>query len=261
MFFRTILLMTVIALSTAGAADLVSYRATYQLEPAGGATNGQQLITGFEGTSQIEFRRTCSGWVTNSQSRNTITTATGQTLLSEGRGSLLESLDGLQLRFSRQERLNGNVVENMEGSAQLDAAGAVGRAEFTRPARSQVALPAGTLFPIAHTRAELAHAQRRARVFDAYLFDGSKTEVERLSAVLLSAADPQAVANFDALSAHPSWRITESYFESDTATTPRIEISTRFWANGVVGDAETRMGPLSIRQKLISLEILPDEGC
>ncbi len=261
MFFRTTLLAALIGLNTASAAELVSYRATYRLEPADRVTNGQQVITGFEGISQIEFRRTCAGWVTNGQSRSTISTAVGQSVVSESRTSALESLDGLQLRFSRQERLNGNVVESFEGNARLDAPGGTGYAEFTRPERSRIELPAGTLFPQAHTRAELEHARRGNRVFDAYLFDGGKTRVERLSAILLSAASPQTVERFDVLSALPSWRITESYFASETDTTPRTEISTRFWANGVVGDAELRMEGLSLRQKLISLEILPDEGC
>ncbi len=241
------------------AADMVSHRAMYEYDPQT-STDGQQPVL-LSGMLQIETRRTCAGWVTNATSRRHRSLPSGLEVVFDSRTSRLESLDGTSLRFSSQERVNGRVTETREGSARLNAVGGAGQATFTKPAARQMDLPAGTLFPTAHTLRQIEQAQRNERLFDARVFSGDSVEVERLNSILLSAQRPQQMEGFPALSPLTSWRMSETMFSSDTEPTPVFESSARLWANGVVGDLEIRAGGQTIRRRLVTLEILPDEGC
>ncbi len=249
----------IVALLLAGgmacAADMVSYRATYEYEPQPAAGGQRLLVMG--GTQRQEVRRTCSGWVTNVQAE----IRRGDGMTTNSRSSALEALDGTTLRFSRQEWVNGQLTENREGSAELSAPGGGGQATFTRPQARQIDLPAGTLFSQAHTRRQIEQGRDGLRLFDAQVFSGETNGPKRLNSVLLSAQEPRPEGRFPVLSPLRSWRIIETTFTSDTETTPAFEASARLWENGVVGDIEIRFGEQTLWRRLITLELLPDEGC
>ncbi len=243
---RYFLIVTLLLAGGAACAadNMAGYRAVYEYSPQP-AANGQRVRV-LGGTQHQEIRRSLPN---------------GAEITLNTRISSLEALDGTSLRFSRQERVNGRLVVSHEGSAELTAPGGSGRVTITRPQARQIDLPAGTLFPQAHTRRQVEQGQNGERLFDALAFSGATDGLERRNSVLLSAQEPCPEDRFPMLSALRSWRITETMFTLDTETTPAFEASARLWANGVVGDMEVRTGEQTMQRRLITLELLPDEGC
>ena len=67
--------------------------------------------------------------------------------------------------------VNGRQTSLVKGDAMLDDKG-VGQAHFSEPEGQTVALPVGTMFPIAITRATVQHAKESDGGFDGLFFYG-----------------------------------------------------------------------------------------
>ncbi len=226
--------------ATAYADDLAGYRAVYRAESV---VDGRRAALGRE----IEIRRACAGWLTSL--RETVRSVEHYT------ASMTESFDGLRLHYASRV-----AARHDEGDARLEAPGGAGYAEFTRPERRRIDLPAGTLFPAAHMRAVLDHLRNGTHRFDLHLFDGQSRIIEIEA---LSSLPPETVENAPGLSALPSWRIRVMFPSPGQANpgqdsiVPQV-IERRIWSNGVMIDERYGMGP---GWELLAVEILPDEGC
>ena len=124
-----------------------------------------------------------------------------------------ESKDGLKLRFHMKQMTDTAVTSQTDGDASLQRIGGPGEAHYTMPKDATVALPAGTLFPMAHTAAIIAAAREGKKFLALPLFDGTdENGAEDSSIAILDWKQPFAT-KWPLLSALPSTRVRLAFFD------------------------------------------------
>ena len=96
-------------------------------------------------------------------------------VVSEQQSQMTESRDGKKLRFEHRSTTDGRETSLVKGDALLGDDGS-GQARFTEPEGQTVALPAGTLFPMAIARETIRQAKAGEGGFDALFFYGEKVK-------------------------------------------------------------------------------------
>ena len=130
--------------------------------------------SGTPGTYAFELKQTCDGYVINQRMRLEVEGAKGA-VVSEQTSQMTESRDGRKLKFEHHSLGQRQATSQLRGDATLDDDGG-GQSLFSEPEGQSVALPKGTLFPNAMTRATLQHAKAGDSGFDALFFFGEKVK-------------------------------------------------------------------------------------
>ena len=162
-------LLAVLAVPAA-AQDFAPHRAVYAVTTLDHGKPGD----GVPGTYAYELRLTCDGYVVNQRLRLEIPGARGM-VVSEQQSQMTESRDGKKLRFEHRSTADGRQSSLIKGDALLGDDGG-GQARFTDPEGQTVALPAGTLFPVAIARETIRQAKAGEGGFDALFFFGEKVK-------------------------------------------------------------------------------------
>jgi len=163
----------------AAAQELQPHRAVYSAtmlehgKPGGGAP----------GTYAFELKLTCDSYIINQRMRLDVEGGRGS-IVSEQQSQMTESRDGKKLHFEHRSTVNGRVASQFRGEASLDDDGR-GQARYIEPEGQSVALPAGTMFPIAISRATIRHAKAGDGSFDALFFYGEKVKPPQAVNVLI----------------------------------------------------------------------------
>jgi hypothetical protein len=174
------LLLAVAAIAVpAVAQDFTPHRAVYAIKGIESSKPG----TRSSGTYAYELRMTCDSYVVNQRLR---LDATGgrESAASEQQTQMTESLDGKRLRFEHRTTTGGRQVSLFKGEATLGDA-STGEARFTDPEGQTVALPAGTLFPVAIARETMRQAKAGESGFDTLFFFGEKVKPPQAVNVLI----------------------------------------------------------------------------
>lgn len=124
------------------------------------------------GTYAFELRLTCDGYIMNQRLRLELD-GRRAAVVTEQLSQMTESRDGRKLQFEHRSSTNGRQTSLVRGDASLDENGR-GEAHFSDPDGQSVVLPAGTMFPMAMSRATLKHAIAGDGSFDALFFFGEK---------------------------------------------------------------------------------------
>ena len=149
-----------------------------------------------------------------------------------------------------------------DGDATLQRRAARARCITPCPKDTTVALPAGTLFPMAHTEAIIAAAARarsssRCRCSTAPTRTG-RGQLDRHPRLEAARGPTQVAGAGRACPARGSaWR---SSIASRTAITPDYEVGMRYWENGVADDLQMDFGDFIMRGALAKLTLLKP-GC
>jgi hypothetical protein len=251
-------------------AEMVSYRARYALSLA--STKASSGVVGAGGIMLDEWDKTCNGWTEqehfylhldySDQEPGQDTLDTYTSFVS------WEAEDGRRFQFDLREAGTDDPFDEIAGEARLGAPGKPGTANFKRPAESVLSLPAGTLFPAAHTRLLIARAEAGDTFVTRKVFDGSDVEsAYQISAVigpkLAPALDARAAKRPESpLLDRPSWRIRLAFFPPDnTVEIPDYEESVRLLDNGVMQDMLFDYGDYAIRAKLEHIDALRPPPC
>jgi hypothetical protein len=165
-----LLALTLLSAFPATAQDFAPHRAVYAVSPLEQGRPGGGAL----GTYAYELRLTCEGYVVNQRLRLELEGAR-KAIVSEQQSQLSESRDGRKLRFEHRSITDGKVTSHVKGEASLDDNGR-GQSLFSEPEGQSVALPAGTLFPIAIARATVQRAMAGDTGFDAQFFFGEKVK-------------------------------------------------------------------------------------
>jgi hypothetical protein len=96
-------------------------------------------------------------------------------VVSEQLSQMTESRDGKKLRFEHRSTTDGRETSLIKGDALLGDDGS-GQAHFSDPEGQTVALPVGTLFPVAIARETIRQAKAGEGGFDALFFYGEKVK-------------------------------------------------------------------------------------
>ncbi|MGC8475242.1 MAG: EipB family protein [Acetobacteraceae bacterium] len=233
---------------------LLAHRALYRLSLVDGRGN---VVAG-SGLMGFQLTAACPGWRLTQRLEMTVTDAEGAETHMISAYRTWESADGTRLRFHTTQTTDGRIAAETAGTARLLRPGGPGAVDYMLPGGPhQVALPAGTLFPLAQTRALIAAALAGKRFLSAPLFDGTGAHGATPSSMVALARLPPGPAPFPLLASLPSVRLQLAFFSHDPrAVGPDFQTTVRYWANGVAGTQLMDFGDFVIKARLIALHPL-----
>lgn len=247
------------AAMTTGTPFLLPHRAVYDLSLKSSMDQG---VLSARGSMTYELTDGCSGFSTAQHLVISLTDRDGRDLNMTSDYATFETKDGTRLEFHTRQVNGGETTESLDGTATLDRSGGRGRADYTKPERKSVALPAGTLLPNAHTLAILRAATEGKRFLSEPLFDGTDANGPEDSFVTIEAWQKPRTEKWPALSTIPSGRVHVAFFSRDKSTeTPDYEVGMRYFANGVADDLAMNFGDFVMAGRLTTLEVKSAPRC
>lgn len=251
-----------LASTLAQAADLAPHRALYSMSlrsanPSGG-------VAAANGSMSYEFADTCDGWTVENRMLLNIAYNEGNEVETIWSFVTWESKDGSRYRFRTTMIRDGELAEDIQGSARIgrDGQGAV---DFVKPQPMKTRLPKGTMFPTSHTSWLLGRARANHRLVNRVVFDGSSMEGPfEVSAAVSGKVDSAKVsaAGASLLDANASWRMLLSFFPVNSRTeTPSFELRLRYRDNGITDELIQDFGNFSVDVRLDKLENMPKPPC
>jgi hypothetical protein len=163
----------------AAAQDLQPHRAAYDVA----LLDHGKPSADSPGTYAFELKLTCDSYIINQRLSLEVDGSRGP-VVTETLSQMTESRDGRKLHFEHRSSANGRQTSLVRGDATLEADGS-GEARFSEPEGQSVALPAGTMFPIALTRLTIKHAAAGDASFDSLFFYGEKPQPPQAANVLI----------------------------------------------------------------------------
>ncbi|GCE91614.1 hypothetical protein MSKU15_3215 [Komagataeibacter diospyri] len=233
---------------------MAAHRAVYDLTLV--AVNGGDVVTA-EGKLTFVLSDMCSAWSTQQQLRLRTVGRDGAESVSDSDYAVLEEKDGSSLVFRADQTENGHPAPRIAGEAHMRPTG--GQAHYTNPAVHDVTLPAGTLFPVAHTAAVIQAGQDGQGPIAPYLFDGTVDTGALGTYVLFLGHDaPPVVTTFPALVPLAAQRVHIAYYNTTTRDmTPVFETGMRYFSNGVADRVDMDFGQFRMSGTLREFRLLP----
>lgn len=234
---------------------LAAHRAFYTLTLS--SARGGDVIAA-RGTMGYEVIDACDGWAVRQRLSMTLTNTDGQDVQMISDYATWESKDGLKFRFHMKQTTDTAVTSQTDGDAKLDRTGGPGEAHYTVPEDTTKKLPAGTLFPMAHTSAILTAAQSGKKFLALPLFDGTDDAgAEDSFLVVLDWKKPEP-NKYAFLSNLPSTRVRLAFFDHESkGEVPTYQVGMRYWENGVADNLQMDFGDFVMDAKLTELTPLP----
>jgi len=266
-FIRHLLLGILCIAGTAAAADqLDAHRAFYTLSLVQ-ARSGSG-ISGVTGKMAVEWINSCTGWAFQYRSVIDVDFDEGTPVQLTSNATSWESSDGRDYRFDVRHSTNGSETEHIEGVASLTGTNGSGQTIFTHPKPMKVDLPAGTLFPVAHSLAIIRAAKisKAPQFFVRTIFDGMDVkglyQVNAVIGALRPAQKTDIPANKDVMKKMESWSVSLAYFAvGSNESAPEHEIRMRLFANGVADDLVMDFEEFTVRARIDRLELFADPSC
>jgi hypothetical protein len=238
-------------LNTASAA----HRAFYDLKLA--SSRGGDVIDA-TGTMGYEVIDACDGWAVRQRLSMTLTNTEGQAVQMVSDYATWESKDGLKFRFHMKQTTDTAVTSQTDGDAKLERVGGPGSAHYSVPEDATKPLPAGTLFPMAHTSAILAAAQAGKKFVSLPLFDGTDDSGAEDSSIVVLDWKKPAPNTYPLLAGLPSTRVRLAFFDhSSSSETPTYQVGMRYWENGVADNLQMDFGDFVMDAKMSEFKSLP----
>ena len=254
-------LMSVTTMAVAMPAELASHRATYRMGLS--ASKSGSGMANATGSWNYQFTDACDGWITEFRLAITYAYAEGGQVETTTDFLGWEAKDGLTYSFRVRQARDGQVTEEVEGTARLNGVGQGGVARYTRPEAHTIKLPKGTLFPTAHTLRLIEAARKGGKILSRPLFDGQGDEgpFDTSAQIGRPLAQPVAALGSPLLNS-PVWPMRMAFFPiGGTDPLPEFEMSLSYHANGVAEDIEQIFKTFSLRGKLETIEMLPHGKC
>jgi hypothetical protein len=227
---------------------LLAHKALYTLS-LDTAKSGDVIAA--RGTMGYEVTDACDGWAVRQRLSMTITNADGQDIQMSSDYATWESKDGLKFRYHMRQTTDTAVTSQTDGEASLQKTGAPGEAHYTSPHDSTSTLPAGTVFPMAHTAAIIAAARDKKHFVSLPLFDGTDENGVEDSFIVVLDWKPPTQGKWPALSTLPSTKVHIAFFDhGPAAVTPSYEVGMRYWENGVADDMKMNFGDFVMNAKM-----------
>lgn len=242
--------------SGAPAASFAPHRAIYDLSLR--SAERDSGIVAVSGEMAMAFAESCEGWTMEYRSAFEIGVGGEDAIRVLTNVTSWESRDGLEYRFNVRNLTSGQGEERIEGTARISGPGKAGIARYEKPANHTVQLPAGTLFPTAHTEAVLRAAGPVSASIRRYVFDGYDGEgLYDVNAVVGApiAALPQRPV-LAPLAGLRAWPAQIAFYRSGAAIAePDHEVGLRLYENGVGDDMTIDFGRFKVLARLRSLDL------
>ena len=242
------------------------HRALYTMSLHG--TDHDPSILSVEGEMMDEWGESCEGWTLEHRSSFEIGVGGEQSIRLATQIATWEARDGLSYRFSVRSLRDGG-EERIEGAARLDGPGKGGSVHYSRPKEKTKPLPAGTIFPTAHSEEILSRAGESTGEstvsFKRTVFDGlSGDGLFEVNALI---GPPQRPGPAERAAAKPvaslrSWPTQVAFYRyASPDAAPDNEVSFRMYANGVSDDMIIDFGQFRVLAVLKALELSPRPTC
>ncbi|MCL2428150.1 MAG: cell envelope integrity EipB family protein [Alphaproteobacteria bacterium] len=254
--FAVLAALTLGLSATAQATDMAAHRALYKLTMDPDRPGEVVAATGSMGYEVIDA---CDGWAVRQRLEMTVTNHDGQNIQMVSDYATWEAKDGLSFRFHMKQTTDTAVTSETDGEARLDKPGGPGEARYSGAAGAVKPLPAGTLFPMAHTEAILAAAQQGKRFVAVPLFDGTTDSGAQDSFITILHSDGPRHENWMPLSPLGSTRVEISFFDRGPAAvqTPDYQVGMRYWENGVADNLKMDFGDFVMDGKMTEFTAQP----
>lgn len=264
---RTLPIVLAVCASVAGPAaaqELAPHRAAYVVSALQHGRPSAEAV----GTYAFELKLECDGYTINQRLRLEMDGGRNA-VVSEQQTQMSESRDGRRLKFEHRSTANGRATNVVKGEAMLDDDGR-GQSRFGDPEGQSVALPAGTLFPVALSRATVAHAKAGDDGFDGLFFFGEKVKPPMAVHMILGRV-PKRLAELaipkgaEALAAgRERIYFRGGFFEAaakKSGEQPAFEMSSVTLDNGIELYGTHEEGESGIEYRINRLEPLPRPTC
>ena len=249
-----LLLLALPAVAAPPPVRLAAHRALYRLTLA----DGRGQVIGAAGVMGYQVVDACHSWNVRQRLELTVTNTDGDTTHMVSEYVTSEAKNGLSFRFHTTQSTDGAISSDIAGEARMNRPGGPGVADYARPEVKQVALPAGTLFPMGHTAALIRAAEAGRTFFTLPVFDGTDDAGAELSSIVALGHRGPTPSHWPALAALPSVDVHIAFFGSDTEKMlPDYEVGMRYWTNGVADDLRMDFGDFVMVGKLIGFQLLP----
>lgn len=247
----------------ATAQEMVPHRAVYEVNSI---ENGKPTGN-TPGTYAYELKLTCDGYVIYQRLRLE-TAGQRSTVVSEQQTQMTESKDGRKLTFEHRSVAGGKQTSLMKGEAAMSDDG-TGEARFSDPPNQTVALPAGTMFPVAIARATIRAAKAGENGLDARFFFGDKVKPpQQVNAVIGKV--PRRLADVkipegaeELVDGRTRIYYRAGFFDAEAkgAGEPAFEMSSVTLDNGIELYGTHEQGEGGIEYRITRLEPLPKPVC
>jgi len=233
-------------------------RAVYDLRLNNERDSGK--IYSVTGRLIVELIENCSGFIFNHGFISSISAAGSSDLVHNTEASVWESRDGQTMRFTMTQKINGTVVEQEQGQADITDKGE-SKAVWLLPQSRTLKLPHETLFPISYNRIVTKKALSGSRGFQISLFDGSNKSGYYHAAVFIGPRQKK-IPNLEHQFDTRSWPVRIAYYNYDTLTEiPEFEIGFMLYGDGIVDDLRLDYKEFGLIGILKKLEYLDQPKC
>ncbi len=248
------------AAAAADADPLFAHSALYVVQLRSPTTGIAQA----NGAAATTMERTCDGWISTSRMTTELTTEDGQVVRMDARLSGWESVDGTAYRFVASSQFADD-KESFKGSAVSQGPSGPAKVDYTVPGAASLALPDGTLFPVAHLRHLIARALAGERMVTAVTFDGTEAIGPRLATAFIRPApkpDADLAAKLGSHAADAAWNIRIAYFPTDgSSLMPDFEVEVLQLQSGIAAAIVADYPDFAIVLHLQSIEALDAPHC
>ncbi len=245
-------------------AEFVAHKALYDIKLSG-TKSGSQIVN-VTGKMLYEWQPSCDAWISNHRFDLYYEYADSPPMRILSDFSTYEPFDGKSMDFTSQRKRDGQLIEELRGSAELNDK-LSGAAKYTIPKGLEFNLPEGTLFPMGHTINVLKAIHEGKKIYSGTVFDGSDadgpTEINAVVVKNLAIDDlVKSSKDIDAkLMQSPARKVRMAFFPLNNASeSADYEMNVALHDNGVISDMYIEYDDFTITQKLIALEPL-ENGC
>lgn len=250
---------------SASGQSILPHRAGYELRlesvrPGSGIVDAVGVLS-------FDWADSCDGWIVGQRYLLDIAHGEGPSLRMTAAYSNWESKDGLRYRYyvnRSRKSMAGVEPEEVRGEARLDAKSHAGKAKFEKPRKKTLRLPAGTVFPTAHTAILLKKAAAGEKFDRRFVFDGSELKgPSTISAFILPKRKTPPAGHPKVLTVPQSvWPVSLAIFSDERAAeSPEFEMTIYLQPNGVVPEMTMNYGDFTVRGTLKVFEALKKAEC
>lgn len=249
------------------------HKALYDIKLVGKKSSSQ--VVNIAGQMMYDWEGGCEGWSSNHRFDVLYEYADSAPMRITSDFSTYELFDGQSLQFITQRKREGELFEELRGSASI-LPGEAGKAVLRVPEGMSFDLPAGTLFPMQHTMAVLKAIKQGEKFFKATIFDGSDqdgpvevnafigaevqyaaSEIDKgeIAASEIAEGEKKNDSVDEALLKARAWNVRLAFFPlNDNEASADYEMSLVFHENGVISDMVVEYGDFSVAQTLSALD-------
>ena len=259
-------LMGASAASADSRMPLASHRAVYDLTLI--SSKGDGAPASARGRMVFDFTGSaCDGYSVNFRYITEMSSAEGQTIVSDMRSATFEDGAAKTLDFKIETENHGRGQTNVvDGRAEKSGDGALSL-DLRSPKRAKLDLDEDVAFPTEQIIRTIEAAAEGKRIAEMKVYDGSDDGQKIFSTLSVigkeaTGASPEKPDVAAALVSSRRWPVVVSYFDtSKKQDTPDYTLSFDLYENGVSGAMKLDYGSFVLKGEMTSLELRPSSAC